>query len=269
MPAELLKFRCYRCNQLLAVAASRAGTVVACPRCKADLQIPPPEPASKQVEKAARRERAGVGSATASSISLASPSRAGAGESLASAEPSIPGDALSKSNLPEVPGFLTEIAAAIPPEVAELRPEDLRVEAEVFQSIAREPVGPLQPPPASFSAPAAITPPPIPAVESEPEARPDLSSLFVLAAQPVESRPESQSQSPPSLVPTGESQEFVPPIAIEPPSVRAAARAESRRPYEVILPASVVLMWSVFVLVGTALSFIAGLLVGHFLWKMH
>ncbi len=61
MPAELLKFRCYRCNQLLAVAPSRAGSVVACPRCKAELQIPAGELASKaETEKAARRRRGGT-----------------------------------------------------------------------------------------------------------------------------------------------------------------------------------------------------------------
>ena len=36
---------------------------------------------------------------------------------------------------------------------------------------------------------------------------------------------------------------------------------------EVVLPASVVLAWSLFVLAAIALSFLAGLLVGHFLWK--
>ena len=43
-PAERLKIRCYRCNQLLAVMPGKAGTVVACPKCKADLLIPRPEP---------------------------------------------------------------------------------------------------------------------------------------------------------------------------------------------------------------------------------
>ena len=36
-----------------------------------------------------------------------------------------------------------------------------------------------------------------------------------------------------------------------------------------ILPASVVLAWSLFVLLGIALSFVAGLLMGHFLWTTH
>ena len=40
MTVERLKIRCYRCNQLLAVSPNKAGTVVACPKCKADLLIP-------------------------------------------------------------------------------------------------------------------------------------------------------------------------------------------------------------------------------------
>ena len=41
--AERLKVRCYRCNQLLAVAPGKAGAVVACPKCKAELLIPRPD----------------------------------------------------------------------------------------------------------------------------------------------------------------------------------------------------------------------------------
>jgi hypothetical protein len=36
----------------------------------------------------------------------------------------------------------------------------------------------------------------------------------------------------------------------------------------VTVPASVVLMWSLFGLAGLAFSFVAGLMIGHFLWKM-
>src|SRR5438270_499892 len=38
-----LKFRCYQCNQLLGVPPKRAGSVIACPRCGADLLVPRPE----------------------------------------------------------------------------------------------------------------------------------------------------------------------------------------------------------------------------------
>src|SRR5207253_1731196 len=47
MAIERLKFRCYRCNQLLAVAPSKAGTIVSCPKCQADLLIPAAEVRTK------------------------------------------------------------------------------------------------------------------------------------------------------------------------------------------------------------------------------
>src|SRR5262249_27680993 len=42
MIAERIKVRCYRCNQLLAVPPNKAGAVVSCPKCKAELLIPTP-----------------------------------------------------------------------------------------------------------------------------------------------------------------------------------------------------------------------------------
>ncbi len=237
MPAELLKFRCYRCNQLLAVAPSRAGSVVPCPRCKADLQIPAADPASKgEMEKSARRKRAGTVASNA---------------------------AAAAANSPEIPTFLTEIAAAIPPEVAELRPEDLRVEAEVFENITREPSSP-----AAFAPifqPDTETASVSPFEDRNPDLTPsELSNLFSAAPQQRES-----GSAPIQPIPApSELRSLVPPIEIEPPSILAAG-TEIRRSQEVILPASVVLAWSLFVLLGIALSFIAGLMVGHFLWKMH
>jgi phage FluMu protein Com len=237
MPAELLKFRCYRCNQLLAVASSRAGSVVACPRCKAELQIPSGELVPKEeTEKPARRHRAGSLTSNA---------------------------ATSRSNAPEIPTFLAEIAAAIPPEVAELRPEDLRVEADVFESITREPAPPPTPP--LMPQAAVETPAASPLADRQPELTPsELSNLFAPTPQTSEPAPALTQPSPVS----SESRAFVPPIEIEPPSILAAG-TEIRRSLEVILPASVVLAWSLFVLLGIALSFVAGLMVGHFLWKVH
>jgi hypothetical protein len=73
-----------------------------------------------------------------------------------------------------------------------------------------------------------------------------------------------------SLPAASEPKGIVPPIEIEPPSVRSRpAGAEIRRSHEVILPASVVLACEIFILVGLALSFIAGLMVGHFVWTGH
>lgn len=42
MTGTPIKFRCYRCNQLLGAARSKAGGVVACPKCAAELEVPEP-----------------------------------------------------------------------------------------------------------------------------------------------------------------------------------------------------------------------------------
>lgn len=38
-----IRFRCYSCNKLLGAPARKAGSVVNCPQCRAELQIPAPE----------------------------------------------------------------------------------------------------------------------------------------------------------------------------------------------------------------------------------
>src|SRR5690242_3718128 len=114
--AERLKVRCYRCNQLLAVAPTKAGSVVACPRCKAELLIPRPEPQQ--------------------------PAEETADQAFTSSTDSPPGTAGQQGSAS--PSFLDEIAAMIPPEVASLRPEDLRVEAEFFETLTHEPSPPPQ-----------------------------------------------------------------------------------------------------------------------------
>src|SRR5262245_41782972 len=45
MPGNPIKFRCYKCNQLLGVSRSKVGTVVACPKCAAELLVPDPDEA--------------------------------------------------------------------------------------------------------------------------------------------------------------------------------------------------------------------------------
>jgi hypothetical protein len=59
-----------------------------------------------------------------------------------------------------------------------------------------------------------------------------------------------------------------PPIKIEPPTILPPGR-EIRPIREVVLPASAVLAWSLFALFGIATSFIAGLMIGHYLWLTH
>ena len=237
MPAELVKFRCYRCNQLLAVSPNKVGATVSCPKCQADLVVPgaesPPKGEPRPRPKGPAASEAG------------------------------PSDPTSKS--PPLPSFLAEMDTEIPAEVADLRPEDLRVEAEFFANLTRKPPdtnpvpAPSVPEPVSFDL---ATPPPIPPpipVVATPSVPPE---VFSVAPQPVGMIPTIAATSP-VFSPV---EPVVPPIEIEPSSLSAPA-TQPRIVHEVILPASVVLAWSLFVLAAIALSFLAGLLVGHFLWR--
>jgi hypothetical protein len=91
---------------------------------------------------------------------------------------------------------------------------------------------------------------------------PLLTETVDLAPRPAEPPPSAPASSGGAVSPVG------PAIEIEHPTILPPG-AETRRVSEVILPASVVLSWSLFALLGIALSFVAGLLMGHFLWKPH
>jgi hypothetical protein len=143
-PAERLKIRCYRCNQLLAVAPTKAGTVVACPKCKADLLIPRPDSrqaADEPADPSVLALKSGTFPALAPVTDSANATAGGGNSGAASSS------------------YLDEIAAIIPPELAALRPEDLRVEAEFFETITREPPLPAPAPAADdpFQFPAELS----------------------------------------------------------------------------------------------------------------
>jgi hypothetical protein len=268
MAIERLKFRCYRCNQLLASSANKAGTVVSCPKCQADLLVPALEaqqPGSEPelLVRALGEPQIKTEATAAPKVQAESPAR---GEQPVSKTATV-----EPPRRPEpVPSFVNDVSVVIPPDLADLRPEDLRVEAEFFQSLTRKPPPPITdpvpwPPPEpvspSFELETAIFSPP-PAVVSE---SPGLAASFEPAPAPPVTmdyvhRPLEAPSPPPEV------RADVPPIEIEPPSILPSSHVLGRV-REVVLPASVVLTWSLFVLVGITLSFVAGLLMGHFIWK--
>ena len=243
MVAERLKFRCYRCNQLLAAAPGKAGAVVTCPKCKAELQVPAPEPAVF-AEVAPRRQADTSGRETATEIPPKSPS---------------------------VPAYLQEIAAALPADVADLRPEDLRVEAEFFESLTRTPERP--PDPESLPSRSADPNAPLPTLDAQSATVGGLAPLEIA----VDTQPRGdftvepgtlQAISRPADAPVAGLHPDAPPIEIEPPTLLPPG-TEIRPIREVVLPAAVVLAWSLFGLIGIATSFIAGLFIGHYFWVVH
>jgi phage FluMu protein Com len=248
---ERLKIRCYRCNQLLAVSPTKAGTVVACPKCKADLLIPRQE-SQAQGDGA---EETGV-AANLSSAMMLSDSAAGS--------PRISAESTS---------FLDEIAAIIPPELAALRPEDLRVEAEFFGSLTQEPPPPARSAPElsltdradPFQFPDSFMPETLLPPAEKPLRSPSAVG-FSVASEVVATTAAPIPMPPPLPAPAPDA--VIPPIQIEPWSATILPPGtEPRRIHEVTLPASVVVAWSLFVLVAVAMSFVAGLMIGHFLWR--
>jgi len=267
MAIERLKFRCYRCNQLLAAAPSKAGTVVSCPKCQTDLLIPGAEPRAKgdRENRAKSEVEPPVGTEALARGEIDPRDRAEAAAILGSSP--VPPQ-------PEpVPSFLGEIAGVMPANLADLRPEDLRVEAEFFESLTRVSQASANVDPAPWPALESFTP----AVSSEPlspsvlfqpvtetpsETGPSQAPLPAPQTVDLVKRPSESPLEPPEVGTLGTQ------IEIEPPTILPAG-TEIRRVSEVVLPASVVLAWSLFVLAGIAMAFVAGLLMGHFLWKTH
>jgi phage FluMu protein Com len=276
MAIERLKFRCYQCNQLLGATPNKAGSIVTCPKCSAELLIPIPELRADEGSTIQARPAAPVRTKVRGDarpkpeLEFEAPAESIAA---ATAVQTVPKPQPSSQSI-------DELAAALPPDLIDLKPEDLRVEAEFFESLTRQvpapPPGVEQAPwPAlealeaqvrseAFATPA-LGPPAVesPVVRSTPAVSPFVATqtvnLVPAAAEPL---------TPPPVPQRAEAALIGPSIEIEHPTILPPG-TEIRRIREVVLPASVVLSWSLFVLLGIALSFVAGLLMGHFLWTVH
>jgi hypothetical protein len=195
MTEARIKFRCYKCNQLVGVSRTRVGSVVSCPKCSAGLVVPEPsdEPPASAVEAAQ-------------------------------------GDGPTAGSAVSAPPGLEELISAI-------RPEDIRVEPGI---------PPLSRAPAAIATPAAA--------EETAAPPPERTIEYSLAPEPPAQTPAEDA--------------VVPPIRLETPRI-IAERVVGPRARDVVLPRSVVLAWSLFVLLALALAFTAGLLAGHFVWRVH
>lgn len=111
--------------------------------------------------------------------------------------------------------------------------------------------------------------PPLPPPVVEPPLRPAPPAVPQLLTQTIDLAPSPPAVAPGAAAPVRvETAVIGAAIEIEQPSILPQG-VETRRVQEVTLPASVVLSWSLFVLLGITLAFVAGLLMGHFLWTSH
>jgi DNA-directed RNA polymerase subunit RPC12/RpoP len=275
MAIERLKFRCYRCNQLLGATPSKAGSVVTCPKCSAELLIPVPEIRSDQGSDV--QPNAPAPSRPKTRAEPRPKGELDAGAPVESMAVATAAQAVSNA-APPPPSSVDEIAAVLPPDLIDLKPEDLRVEAEFFESLARQPAPLVEerapwPPPEAIERPIRSEPfaPLSPAgpVAATPAAPASAEAVPATLTQTVDlSAPPEQALTPPPVPQRAEAAVIGASIEIEHPTILPPG-TEIRRVREVVLPASVVLSWSLFVLVGIALAFVAGLLMGHFLWTTH
>ncbi|MFO0908222.1 MAG: hypothetical protein U0794_07660 [Isosphaeraceae bacterium] len=236
---EPIKFRCGRCKQLIGVARSKAGTVVSCPKCDASLVAPAadePRPAAP------------------ATVEEQLPAEATEGDVASEPEPGLPFEVAPPDERPD---------DALPLETLAIQIEDIQVEPGVRE------LYPAQRPPRPYR-PA----PPRPESELRAAPRPPASrSATTQGAVSAPPTPIEQPDIPPDLsqIPTPTPQVEVPNLTIE-TSVSEGRRArlpEPSRSRDIVLPRSVVASWSFLVLLAVSFAFVAGLLAGHYLWRVH
>ncbi len=235
MAEDSFRFRCSKCRQLLGSSYRRIGTVISCPRCGAELKVPRPEEQTATAE--ASRPDHGVTTQSRVPVTSSAPASKSGGETL--------------------PAFMQEIAAAIPDDLAGLRPEDIRVEAEFVDMVVTTSEG------TASSAPAVLEP----RFENLPGDPVEVEAYGAPAPPRSEPPPVVRSEPRPMEPPVGPAIEAVlPAIEIETPTLMPRGR-QLQAVSEVILQPATVLAWSLLVLLALPMAFLAGLLLGHFVWK--
>jgi hypothetical protein len=148
---------------------------------------------------------------------------------------------------------MNDLGSVIPEDLVALRPEDIRVEAEFADLVVTtdEPTSLASKPP-SASELVGFSPDPISA------------ETFLAEVPPVSRMSTQASADQPSVAPAPGA--VLPEISIEPPSILRANR-QTGPVREVVIQPAVLLVWSMIFLLSLPMAFIAGLLIGHFLWR--
>lgn len=226
--AEPIRFRCFQCNKLLGVSRSKAGAVVACPQCSAELVVP--EPADPAAPAPA---------AAASWNPIPKPTETSNSSSSSRIEPVVVlWDATPSSD---------SSADA----------------AQAFPAIQFEPVS-LRSEPAARSRPSTRAAKPSSRDDSEVVVvAVDVAAALALPKAVVAS-PSAGQVIMPVLAVEAPSLREEPPLRGGPGM--SLARERSARRDDLVLPRIAVILWSFLVLLALVFAFAAGLLAGRFLW---
>jgi hypothetical protein len=226
MPPDPIKFRCEHCNQLLGVSPGRAGKPVNCPKCGERVTVPDP-------------------GAIPGAPPAPSPRSVG-----------VPAAPLSSS------GYF---------DAVDLDPDDLRnlfpVDPEGSSSDDVEPGSPAMP--VEPLPPGPTAPPPSPSPEIAPLRSSSDEELALEEFEEVGEVPTSPGRGGASAldsIPELLRERPESPAIVEGrgPAESAPQRARSGR--DVMIPRVAFLFWTLFILLSLFLAFVAGLLVGHFVW---
>lgn len=243
MAAGPIKVRCTQCKQLLGVARSKAGGVVACPKCAAEIVVPwDDEPSPAAVSESTGGEEAGARLAE-----------------------------VDRENQPtgRTAASVESLDTGVSLDFLQIRPEDIRVEPGV-RDLHPSPPPPPPPPPAA--------PPPRSHVETEveveaPVSRPEVRPpVFDVVAEPPPAPGPPVATLRPTTPPAVENRDepIIPAIRLDDPVKSSRpARAVVLKPRDLVIPRSVVASWSMLVLFAVAFAFLAGLMIGHFVWRLH
>lgn len=117
-------FRCYKCSQVLKTSSTKSGTVVACPKCGAELIVPelppkempaeePPPPQSESEPEPGAFLRALVTTGPRPEATPSSPQRSGSSETRG-AVPASPELSTSPTDFPVVSGPSAGLAPSLP-----------------------------------------------------------------------------------------------------------------------------------------------------------
>jgi phage FluMu protein Com len=171
-----------------------------------------------------------------------------------------PAPAEAPAGSESTPAFLAALDAGMPIELADIRPEDIRAEpGEEWRPLPID-TGPPGPAPAPFLAPGggAGDPGRTYPLDLETAPTPLVDVVAPAAAVPSAGAAGGLSRAEP----------VVPPIRLAAPTL-VVDRTAPVRGRDLVLSRTVVASWSLFVLMAQALAFFAGLLAGHFLWRVH
>lgn len=276
MASVKIRFRCYRCNQLLGAGSSKIGHVIQCPKCGADLLVPPPSAPGQSSDAIAR---AAPGSFFDAPLDLNSilPEHIRAHESR---DDSVEKSRRDESGKSESSSLDSVIEFEFPAESVEAF--TARVETEPPHD------APPPPPPPSTNEQIKES------KKSVVDRREEIAEAHgTERIAPISASTESSDSESVVAFPfvvddrPAASLSQVAPAAVHEPAHIAVTKTEAAtnskettahasktfvepkiviRARDIVIPRVVVFAWSLLAILGLGFAFVAGLMIGHFLW---